>query len=565
MTEVKTDYGDLEKQRKAWERLENNLKKVINLPWEKFGNIDGAKIPQSLDLVHILHRDIYEYPYLSVKSTGENKRIKRPSLHLNNGQNTVSIFYGRVNKKAEKTDDGEDKEVVTLKSSKSIPRFVNVILDYLFGKIALHHGYLYDISTSQFKRLSEMDIAHEYKLGKRSDFTASEVVEIISFIDEQISLKPLKEIKTSIIACHDFQMDLHQKIILKNCSIKDNECYFKVFDCQLSEVIEMSILNANYLGMVIDDADSLHNAQLQPIYQMLVACREITKTRFFVSKSGTRTGKGLRHKVISSIFDTKHVNLDELSNKATAAMAWAGFDGGEMLLVTESGEIGKSLERYLKILATESTYRGRGIGQNYADINLTGVLSIDSNEKVLFSSEMNSRAVNIAFKNRPKGETDSERESIFAPYWEAFTEQRVSETSREATALAGVAALYSSFVYWRQNKFKFNFKQVEMDNFSSDHFDFDDVQIYIIEEHIKGNKTIIKTDEVQKLLKETYYGAGSPKRKKEALDIIGYFETIRTFPTFEGKRKSFRVIAIGNPQRASKAVAAFLESMYEPP
>ena len=107
-------------------------------------------------------------------------------------------------------------------------------------------------------------------------------------------------------------MDLHQKIILKNCSIKDNECYFKVFDCQLSEVIEMSILNANYLGMVIDDADSLHNAQLQPIYQMLVACREITKTRFFVSKSGTRTGKGLRHKVISSIFDTKHVNLDEL-------------------------------------------------------------------------------------------------------------------------------------------------------------------------------------------------------------------------------------------------------------
>lgn len=187
-----------------------------------------------------------------------------------------------------------------------------------------------------------------------------------------------------------------------------------------------------------------------------------------------------------------------------------------MLLVTESGEIGKSLERYLKILATESTYRGRGIGQNYADINLTGVLSIDSNEKVLFSSEMNSRAVNIAFKNRPKRETDSERESIFAPYWEAFTEQRVSETSREATALAGVAALYSSFVYWRQNKFKFNFKQVEMDNFSSDHFDFDDVQIYIIEEHIKGNKTIIKTDEVQKLLKETYYGAGSPKRRKSS-------------------------------------------------
>ena len=60
MTEVKTDYGDLEKQSKAWERLENNLKKVINLHWEKFGNMDGAKIPQSLDLVNIVHRDINE-------------------------------------------------------------------------------------------------------------------------------------------------------------------------------------------------------------------------------------------------------------------------------------------------------------------------------------------------------------------------------------------------------------------------------------------------------------------------------------------------------------------------
>ena len=33
----------------------------------------------------------------------------------------------------------------------------------------------------------------------------------------------------------------------------------------------------------------------------------------------------------------------------------------------------------------------------------------------------------------------------------------------------------------------------------------------------------------------------------------------------EGKRKSFRVIAIGNPQRTAKAVEAFLETMYEPP
>ena len=46
---------------------------------------------------------------------------------------------------------------------------------------------------------------------------------------------------------------------------------------------------------------------------------------------------------------------------------------------------------------------------------------------------------------------------------------------------------------------------------------------------------------------------------------VGYFETTRKLPTFEGERRTFRVIAIGNPRRASKAVAAFLETMYEPP
>lgn len=57
-----------------------------------------------------------------------------------------------------------------------------------------------------------------------------------------------------------------------------------------------------------------------------------------------------------------------------------------------------------------------------SQFNLTSVLCIDTNRTVALSDEMNGRKVLIQFKDRPKTETDYERESIFRKYWLAFTD-----------------------------------------------------------------------------------------------------------------------------------------------
>lgn len=557
---------ELKKQKAIRKTLASHLEKVKSLPWEEFDNVDSAEIPKALDLVHALHNDIYEYPFIQL-DRAEKKRIKRPSLFLNNGLNAISVFYGETHTKERTTEDGSGKiEVIT--TSKNIPRYVRTILDYLFGTIAFQNNAMYLINDKQFQLLSEFEVSRRYKVGgKGNKFSTHELLEIIKFIHTHLELQPIKAIKTAVIACNDFQLDLQTKKLIPNRAIQEDETYFKVFECNWRDVMDCAQTYDNYLDMVIDDPDSLHNAKLQPIYTMLVACREITKSRFFISKSGVRTGKGLRHKVISSIFDTKDIDLDSLKGKMSD-FAWASYDGGEMLLVTEAGEINRELERYLKILATESKRPARSIGQNYAEVNLTGVLAIDSNEAVLLSSDMNSRAVNIAFRDRPKGESTKERETIFKPYWETFTDQTKESASRTGKATAGLGALISSFLYWQTENYQFNYRNVEMNNFNSETFELDDVQVFILEERSKGLDVIYYGEypELVQLLKETYQGKGKVEQRRRALFNIGWKQANRkVFLQNEQRYTSKKAFVIANANRAGKAMTAYLESFMESP
>lgn len=562
------DLKDLQKARDSWEKLENNLKIVQSLPWQNFENIDSAKIPQALDLVHALHRDEFEYAFL--QSARAKKRIKRPSLHLNNGITTVSIFYGALNIKTTEDKDGDTIEEIVTKPNKTIPRFIYPILDYLHGTTVFHGGNLYLINKPKFELLSELKINERYKLAKSSSFKAGEIIEVLKFIDEHLNLAPIKAIKTATIACKDFQIDLHSRKIMLDTPPNPNESYFKVFDCDYRAVMDLQERYVELLDMVTDDKDSLHNAALQPVYTMLVACREVSKARFFVSKSSTRTGKGLRHKVLTSIFDTKNIELDNLTAGGFEGLnAWAQLDGGEFLLATEQGELtGKAIERVLKIIATEDSHSARQTGGNSGLINLSGVLSIDSNEKVLFSKDMNSRAVNIAFKNRPDGETDKEREKVFSPYWTSFTIQTATSTSKQATETAGIASLVHSFLYWQSEDFQFNFKIVEMDNFIND-FEFDDVQSYLLEKQRQGVKTFPLADkELSELTKETYTGFSRKTRRDKALEEIGMKRKVKPIyktneQTGQEHLTSVKVIEVNNSDRNQKAMTRYLESFYD--
>ncbi|WP_259749794.1 hypothetical protein [Lactococcus lactis] len=268
-------------------------------------------------------------------------------------------------------------------------------------------------------------------------------------------------------------------------------------------------------------------------------------------------GKGLRNGIISSLFDTKTVNLNELSNKATGAMAWANLDAKEMYLATESAGLDRQLEVMLKIIATETVAQGRKQGRDYSEVDLSGILSIDTNEKVFFSSGMKSRAVNIAFKDRPVDETDEERKAWFDPYAKPLTENKIS---------GGLAALLHSFLFWKSQAFRFNFKQVEMNNFTGDDAQFDDVQIYVMDKMIAGDDVVLITnnDELKQLFKETYTGAAKQTDRKKALDEIGTAE--RKGPILHQNnpgRKSIRHIRKINPKRFQKASTAYMEQIME--
>lgn len=501
----------------------DNLAKTEQLPWQDFDNIDAARIPKLLSDVQ-----------LSEKNT-DGSYLEQPTLFINNGISSIAV------------------------TTKTPYRSLVPILDYLYSTIINQDGHIIFARNTQFHILSELELGKHYKLGKGNDFSSSEVIAIINFIHSHFLIYPPKFIKNFIVAGSDFQIDF-ENMEVTNESIKENETYFKHFNRNFKEVEALIPKYQQFLEMVINDEDSLHNARLQPVYTMLVAMRLISKTRFFISKSGVRTGKGLRHSIISSIFNTKHVSLDGL-NGMTSDLAWSSFDGGELLLVTESGAITPSQERHLKVLATETVRSARGIGENYANINLTGVLTIDSNEKIYLSPDMNSRVVNIAFRNRPKSESDNERESIFAPFWKAFTTPNKLQVAPKATSEAGLAALLDSFYYWKENNYKFDFHHVEMSNFESG--DFDDVQLLIIETIIETeNDVVTKTgnDTLQALLNATYQGVNKSERRKSALAQIGTFETsIKP----KGKSKTARVIKISNQQRFDKAVNAYKKLMSE--
>ncbi|VHE86790.1 bacteriophage resistance protein [Streptococcus pyogenes] len=295
---------------------------------------------------------------------------------------------------------------------------------------------------------------------------------------------------------------------------------------------------------VIADADSLHNATLRAYYIAQVACGLKSKQNFFISKSGVRTGKGLRHIGLSGIFNKIDIELDLLTKGGFEANnAWGVFAGGEMALATEQGDIvGDKMERVLKIIATEKTHIARSIGGNLGMVNLTSVLCIDTNRTVALSDEMNGRAVLIQYRNRPEEETDLEREKNFEEYWQAFTEM---DKSPKIEGVIGF--LLVSLEYFQRNGMKFDWRTVEVVNDD----DLDDFQIYLINRLSETN--FVERDFYVKELYKSTYGTNNNQacQKMRTIGVKSYrkqttggrkipgykVDNIKRFNKFSGEQK----------------------------
>ncbi|HFI0163653.1 phage resistance protein [Streptococcus suis] len=412
----------------------------------------------------------------------------------------------------------------------SFPSFAKIFVDYVLGTITFFNGKLYHVDARQAKLLDQIEIQKRYDFKNDVEF----VVEILKGIDSILQIIPVRKFEPFKIAGKDFVIDLVEHRIFRTTQ-NPFVSYFKYYDVDYETARASEKIANKFLNNVIADGDSLHNARLQTYYIMQVACGRINKQYFFVSKSGVRTGKGLRHLAMRALFNTIDVELDYLSgNSFESINAWAKFAGGEMALATEQGNlIGDRIERILKIIATEKTHAARKIGGNQIMIDLTSVLCIDTNKNVSFSDEMNGRRVQIQYLDRPKEETDIERFKFFAEFWETFTNDDQSPKIEGAIGL-----LFDSIEYFNNHsKQEFIWKTVELIN----NVELDNFQIELINRFKQSE--FVERDEFMSNLYLQIYGRNN-NLASNALRTIGVTSTRKQI---SGKKVSGYII--GNRQR----------------
>ena len=520
--------------------IRDKLNEIIRLNWTEadFG-FSKKKADYKRQLAHIYHLDSFN----KLKYKGEEVTISASEIMYTtdvNGKEEKFVSAKIKQKKKEKEKKNEDTIKVEFESS--FQPFAKMVIDYLLGRYVFYNGQLYDVNNRQAKKIDDIRLVSLYGFKHDTEF----VLDILKGIDKHFHIEPIRVLKPFQIAGNDFVIDL-EKHTLTRCVLNNEISFFKYYPVDFETAKSSKEIANKFLHYVIEDPDSFHNAQLQTYYIAQVVSGLKNKTNFFITKSGIRTGKGLRHIALSGLFNKIDVELDNLVSRGFDALnAWAMFSGGEMALATEQGDIiGDKIERVLKVIATEKTHVARMVGGNQGLVMLSSVLCIDRN--VSLSDEMNGRKVLIQYKDRPYGETDLEREEAFAEYWEAFT---LPDKSPRIEGCIGF--LLSSLDYFNEQEQKFIWKNVEVYNGEEN---LDDFQLALIN-LLQKTDFVLKTGNhiINELYKESYgknaIEAGKAlttigvERKRKKLDgelvsgyVVGNQKRFDTFVIKEEKRE----------------------------
>lgn len=447
-----------------------------------------------------------------------------------NGMKIYEFAFGylEVNKKT------QVKEFVSTKVN--YPPLLKLIADYVIGCFAISDGKIFDVSKESIKELDSFRLQQQYDLRG-----TEHIKELLLGIHEEFDIQPVKKMERHIIACNDFLIDVKNSCIIDQLP-DDNVCYFKRFDVSKSELNASKETADRFLKMVTNDDNSYFNATLQAWYMMQVASGVRAKTNFFVSKSKVRTGKGLRHIALQALFECVPVELDMLNGGSfESAQAWSMFAGGEMALATEQGDIqGLKMERVLKIIATEKSHITRKIGQDISMVTLSAVLCIDTNRTVALSDEMNGRKVLIQFRDRPDGETDIQREDVFRPYWEAFTDEY-----KEPLISGCIGFLLNAMELFQQENYRYIWRDVELIN----EFELDPLQMQLID-ILQCQPYVVRNADMELEIDKLY--KGNKNALGTALNNIGV-EFFRK--RIDGVRQ--QACRINNQKRFDSIVAQF--------
>lgn len=461
---------------------------------------------------------------------------------------STGVVYGTFKSKQDK--DGVKTTTYTADTFNNYARF---IVDLVTHKVlyARELESFIMVEENCYTILDDVTFSLQYPVDKRQ--TISDFMEVMQTIYKDILKddKHIYRILTQTFAGNDWIYDV-PSLTLKQHELKGNELYFLKYDVNHADID----LNTpkDFVELVAEDNDSLHNLRLMHAYVMLRKVNAIPAEKWFLIKDFGRSGKGLLMETFNPLFNVNSVNMDGLiSGGFEAANEWMNFYGADVAHANETGEITVKDMRILRKIATAENIHARGIGQNNYTFKNKAVLILDTNE-VVDTGEITAnrtRTVKISFKDRPKEESDSERHEVFKRYWNFV------KPSDETLVSAAVSFMLASLEYLKTLDNKFVFQDVTLKNYYSAD-GFTQTQELLLMMISKQGYVLSSDEHLQAAIKEDYI---SLRYQKAQDDIKRIGVEVNKQKWIEGQNN--KVHRIGNEKLFNEAVRLLKESLND--
>ena len=423
----------------------------------------------------------------------------------------IGAVYGTISVKTT-VENGEEKKEAHFKPSKT-NSYAKFIIDLITEKV------IYSKELDSFIKLKN----NQYEIIDNTNFSLGYPVDnkyhINDFLD--VMLEVYKE-----YFINDYQYNIYPYAIagndwIYNCKelefvdkkINSNDYYIIKYD------VDKKNININlaqqFFDLVSDNERSKSNLMLVHAYTMYRKMKLIQAEKWFLIKDFGRSGKGLFMETFEKLLNVNKVNFDSLlSSGFEAANEWLNFYGADIAHANETGEINKSMMRILRKIATGENISGRGIQRNNVKFKNNAVLILDTNESVDTGeiTANRTRTVKIAFKDRPKNETDEERYKVFKPFWDFV------KPNGKNSVNASVSFLILSLEYLKQIGREFKFNNVTLKNYYTED-ELTDTQILILETLSKQDFIFSGDEILQKTIEEDYKNLRYKKAKEDMKKI----------------------------------------------
>lgn len=332
---------------------------------------------------------------------------------------------------------------------------------------------------------------------------------------------------------NDFIYDV-EKSLKDERKPKEKELFFAYYDVSNND-LNMQLVH-EFKSMIVSSDETLHNLKLMHAYIMRRKVGLEPAEKFFIFKDKGRTGKGLFVKTFNTLFKVNKLNLPTLTsssifernNEHTKAY------GCEVVHINEATKITSSDMNVLRPIATNEWLAARNIGGDSFVFKPFCTMIIDTNGEVeVDSMKANvSRMVNLALRDRPETESESDRHKAFKKYWDY-----IAPDGESVPLASAVSFLMDSLEYFKEQGNKFTFEVVEFNReIKNEAFDY----IYFTLKKMQKDwhdKTpfILASDPRAKELLERCYGKSKDEIERKKHDFESHGIELNKLRKIDGK------------------------------